>query len=529
MRTRKSATRRAWVIGALLLTSLMFAGFALANRHRASAAPSRGVARRDYLRQLAEDEPTAANFKLLAQASAEMDDFPGANRAYAHAADLYRGKNMISEGYAADRLAEHYEVEAVPFVQRPTDPGDVRQYDTRARLEPVYGCYTGAFIDHEDSIHGTYRDEYGTWRRDASAFNHLTGIHHAIFFMYLGYGRTFPAKFVTHMNDNGAAAQIAWEPDSLDQVQDDDYLHEFAREAKASHTPIFLRFASEMNGDWVPYNGNPAAYIAKFRLVAKVMHAEAPNVAMVWCPFETPVRTIADYYPGPDAVDWVGINIYSVPFWDNDPRRTAEWRNPADSLRFIYGKYAARHPIMICEYGASHRSSLDGVERADFARDKLGELYAALPRVYPRVKAVCWLSMNAIRHAIPGRQKNDYSLLGNDWVRQRYKEVVDDPYFLGAVSRGAPAAARKETAALRDGDTIHGKVPLSAWVKLYDDDPRVIWRVNGEERYSSTTPGPYRWVLDTAKLPPGPATIELIVQDQEGREAAHETRTVQVQ
>ena len=520
--------RRSWVFAVLMLASLLFAGYAFAKHRRLSAVPARGVARRDYLEQLAHDEPTAANYKLLAEANIAIDDFSDAQRSFAHAADLYRSKNMVSEGYATDRLAERYEVEAIPFEQTRTTVQDVTQFDSRARLEPTYGCYTGAFIDHEDSIHGTYRDEYATWRRDASAFNHLTGIHHAVFFMYLGYGRSFPAKFVRHMNDNGAAAQIAWEPDSLAQVKDDEYLHRFARDAKASHTPIFLRFASEMNGDWVPYNGDPARYIEKFRLVSRVMHEEAPNVAMVWCPFETPVRTLADYYPGPEAVDWVGINIYSVPFWDNDPNRTAEWRNPADALRFIYDRYAKAHPIMICEYAASHRSSLDGVERADFARTKMGELYASLPRIYPRVKAVCWLSMNAIKHATPGRQKNDYSLLGNDWVRQRYREVADDPYFLGAVSRSKPAVARQETKELRDGDTIHGRVPLSAWVKLYDDEPRVIWKVNGTEMFSSSTPGPYRWVLDAGKLPVGPATIELIVEDREGREAAHSTRRVVV-
>jgi hypothetical protein len=520
--------RRFSLLMVLMAVTLVFAGLAYAKRHRASAAPLSGTARRAYLEQLVEEEPSAANYKLLAAADVDLEDFSGASRSYSRAADLYRGKNLVSEGYATDRLAERFEVESIPFAQLKTDVSSVKSLDTHAKLEPVYGCYTGAFIDHEDSIHGTYRDEYETWRRDASAFNHLTGVHHAIFFMYLGYGRSFPAKFVRHMNDNGAAAQIAWEPDSLSQVQDDEYLHDFAKEAKASHTPIFLRFASEMNGDWVPYNGDPAKYIEKFQLVAKVMHAEAPNVAMVWCPFETPVRTMADYYPGSSFVDWVGINIYSVPFWDNDPKRGAEWRNPADSLRFVYNKYAEKHPIMICEYAASHRSSLDKVERADFARTKIGELYASLPRIYPRVKAVCWLSMNAIKHAIPGRQSNDYSLLGNDWVRQRYQEVADDPYFLGAVSRGAPAVARQQTVPLRDGEVLSGKVPLSAWVKIYDDEPRVVWRVNGAERFSSSVPGPYRWVLDCSTLPKGPATIELVVIDRAGREASHTTVNVVV-
>jgi hypothetical protein len=517
-------------LGTTLLGGVLLLGaYAVVRRHRYHRPPYEALARKRFYAELVAAEPTAGNFKLLAEACVDTAEFAEARAAYAKAAEVYRKKNLPSEGYAAERLAQRYEVQVKPFIHLPTERDTVAALDTRARHEPVYGCYTGAFIDHEDGIRGTYRDEYGTWRRDTTAFNHLTNTHHAIFFMYLGYGREFPAKFVRHMNDNGAAAQIAWEPRALADVRDDEYLHGFAKAARDSRTPIFLRFASEMNGDWVPYNGNPELYREKFKLVARVMHAEAPNVAMVWCPFETPVRTIADYYPGPDAVDWVGVNIYSVPFWDNDPKRFAEWRNPADQLRFVYGKYAPRHPIMICEYAASHRSSLDGIGRVEFARTKMAQLYAALPRQYPRVKAVCWLSMNAIKHAIPGRQSNDYSLLGEADVVERYGELLRDPYYLRAVSRHEPAMAPQQTLPLEDGQVIHGRVSLSAWVKLYDDHPLVIWKVNGEVRQCSALPGPHRWVLDPKDLRDGENVVELQVLDEAGREVAKETRAITVQ
>lgn len=512
--------------GIALCGLLVLAAFAACRRYHFRRAPAALLAREQFYADLARDEPTAANYRLLAETAVAATDYPEAQDAYRKAAGVYRDKNLPSEGYAMDRLAERYEVQAEPFYQIPTEKAEVETLDTHARLEPVYGCYTGAFIDHEDSIHGTYRDEYGAWRRDVSAFNHLTGIHHAVFFMYLGYGRHFPTKFVRHMNDNGAAAQIALEPSKLDDVRDDAYLHRFAAEARKSRTPIFLRFASEMNGDWVPYHGDPRRYIEKFRLVARVMHAEAPNVAMVWCPFETPVREIAPYFPGGDAVDWVGLNVYSVPFWDNDPKRPGDWRNPADSLRYVYGLYAARRPIMICEYGASHRSSLDGVDRTDLARTKMGELYASLPRLYPRVKAVCWLSMNAIKHAIPGRQSNDYSLLGDDLVRKRYHELLNDPYFLASVSRDTPRVARYETKPLPGGAILRGRVPFSAWVKLYDDHPTVVWRLDGVEQLKTDLPGPYRWVLDTRRTHSGPAAVEMVVLDSQGHEVARRTRHV---
>ncbi|AIE84353.1 hypothetical protein OP10G_0985 [Fimbriimonas ginsengisoli Gsoil 348] len=517
-------------LGSLGLAGVLLLGsYAIVLRHRHEYVPAEAMARKRFYADLVKSEPTAANFKLLAEADVQTADFEGAKQAFGKAAEIYRSKNLPSEGYATERLSQRYEVVAKPFIHLPKPRKTLGVPSVPLALhEPVYGCYTGAFIDHEDTIRGTYRDEYGAWRRDASAFNHLTNTHHAIFFMYLGYGRSFPAKFVRHMNDNGAAAQIALEPDKLSAVKDDAYLHAFAKAARESRTPIFLRFASEMNGDWVPYNGNPALYIEKFRLVARVMHAEAPNVAMVWCPFETPVRTIADYYPGASAVDWVGLNVYSVPFWDNNPRRPADWRDPSDSLRYVYDRYAKRHPIMICEYAASHRSSLDNIGRSELARTKMAELYAALPRKYPRVKAVCWLSMNAIKHAIPGRQSNDYSLLGDPGVLHRYAELLRDPYFLRAVPRQGHASAPQRTIPLEDGRTLTGRISLSAWVKLYDDYPRVIWRVNGDERQASALPGPHRWVLDTSSIPEGPATIELLVLDSVGREVAHATRYVTV-
>lgn len=517
---------------ALAVSSLAFWASASAWLIRSAARdalPRTVGAKVGHLERVVAEEPTAANWRLLGNAFVQADRLASASDSYKNAAAIYRNRGDMNAANALDRMWERYETQVEPFIHRRARLADIGRYFSGARLEPVYGCYTGAFIDHEDSIRGTYRDEYGEWRRDVSAFNHLVGSRQAIFFMYLGYGREFPAKFVRHLNDNGAAAQIAFEPTDIGLVQDDDYLRGWARAARDSRVPIFLRFASEMNGDWTSYHKDPALYIEKFRLVARVMHELAPNVAMVWCPFEIPQRYIEPYYPGPEAVDWVGVNIYSVPFNDNDPQRDAEWRNPADALRFIYSKYAGRHPIMIAEYAASHRSSLDMLDRSEFAKDKIGQLYAALPRQYPRVKAVCWLSMNAIKHAMPSRQLNDYSLLEDYSIRKRYEQMLYSPYYLSAVSRGSPAMAREEIVPLGDCSVLRGKIGLSAWVKSYDEHPVVVWRVNGQEMLRSEVPGPYHWTLDTSLIPSGPATIELVAYDREGREIGHETHVVSIE
>lgn len=509
-----------------VVSFLLLAAYAIA--HKLRKVPVTLSARIAYFERVVKRDPSAANWRDLGTAYADNEQFTDASIAFHKSAEIFRYKGDLNGFYANDRRSQRYETDVRVFFHRATERAAVRNYYTGAKFEPVYGCYTGAFIDHEDSIHGTYTDEYGQWRRDVSAFNHLVGSKQAIFFMYLGYGRKFPTKFVTHVNDNGAAAQIAMEPDDLQQVKDDAYIHEFAAAAKASKTPIFLRFASEFNGDWTPYHKSPEEYREKFRLVAKIMHEEAPNVGMVWCPFEIPISGLEAYYPGKDAVDWVGVNIYSVPFLNNERDHGAEWRNPSDALRFVYEKYSAKHPIMIAEYAASHMSSLDMVPRTEFARDKIGQMYASLPRVYPRVKAICWLSMNAVKHAMPGRQKNNYALLDDDAVRKRYEQMLYTPYFLNAVSRHEPAISSEEIVPLHDGQSVTGKVGLSAWVKTYEDRPMVVWKVNGQELRRDDIPGSYHWTLDTATLPDGPATIELVVTDSKGRSVSDISRSVVV-
>ncbi len=131
-------------------------------------------------------------------------------------------------------------------------------------------------------------------------------------FTYKKYGNPFPAAFARELKSVNAALQIAWEPDSLDRVQDDKYLSDFAEAIRKSGIPVFVRFASEMNGSWVPYHGDPLQYRVKFRLVANRIREIAPNAAMVWSPNAIPEKPIDDYYPGSEYVDWVGVNFYSV-------------------------------------------------------------------------------------------------------------------------------------------------------------------------------------------------------------------------
>lgn len=377
-----------------------------------------------------------------------------------------------------------------------------------ARLEPAAGCYLGANVEKEDGAN-----------RDPARFDRLIGRDHALFFVYRAYGQPFPTDYARRLSRLGCGLQIAWEPRDLRDTEDGDYLRRFMEAAARANLPVFLRFASEMNGDWTPYHADPAAYREAFRRVAAVAHATAPNVAMVWCPADSPEKGQDAYWPGDDAVDWVGVNFYSVIYNDGDRGRAAAWRHPEDSLDYVYRRYAAKHPMMVGEWAATHRSVVDGLLRDDFAKDKIGQLYAAIPRIYPRVKAVHWLSLDTATYAAGPRRLNDFTLLSEPTVAEAYAKATDEPFYLGHVGETAASSPRP----LGDGERLTGPVVFSAYVRTYVARPRTILKLDGRTIVDETIDGPHRVAVT---LPVGKHTLVAAAYDDKGVLAGKQTRTV---
>ncbi len=284
---------------------------------------------------------------------------------------------------------------------------------------PANGCYIGAYIELDEATGG-----------DIEAFEQMVGKPHATYFRYVGYGSPFPFRWVREMHRQNILPHIAWEPnDGLEPVDDDDYLRGWAEAAARTEGPIFLRYASEMNGTWQAYSGNPQRFIDRWRVVASIMRELAPNVILCWCPFATPQSTIDDYYPGDEWVDWVGVNIYSVHHYDGDISRPAD-DDPRDLLQYVYDRYADRKPIAICEYAATHYCAACGQDVTEMGLRQMTRLYESLPTRFPRVKMINWFCVDAYGS---GLAANNYSLTHSSAFLERYRQLISDPYFLGRV------------------------------------------------------------------------------------------------
>lgn len=302
-----------------------------------------------------------------------------------------------------------------------------------ARNEPAQGCILGAYIDLDRDLKNTFVGQDGRQHRLPEDFEAVVGKRHGMYFFYMGYGTEFPTEWVNRLGDQNRYVHIALEPNlGLDAVRADEYLVGLARSMGDSKAKIFLRFASEMNGPWVKYSGDPAKYRAKFALVASIMHKYAPNVAMVWCPYFQPTRTIPDYYPGDRAVDWVGVNMYNVTYFNQNDRTPAIDVKPQEMLQWIYDRYSAKKPIMIGEYATTHESAVESNLAINFAVNNILDLYGSLPTRFPRVKAINYFNTNNLD--LPHRRNNDYRVTAQEAVRKAYHNAVTSGYFLSGTN-----------------------------------------------------------------------------------------------
>lgn len=392
------------------------------------------------------------------------------------------------------------------YIDRVPTQAEMSAQYTRAKFEPRQGTYLGAYIDLDPKIDQTYKDHTGITRRIPDQFEKLTGRKHASYFFYLGYGRPAPTDWIALMGMQKRVVHVALEPNiGLQYVLDNAYLNKLAEDLGNTKIPIFLRFASEMNGDWLAWHGNPTLYKEKFRLVAQKMKEKAPNVAMVWCPYATPLGPVQSYYPGDDVVDWVGVNIYNVTYFNQNSKTPAKHVGPTELLDPIYKWYAARKPIIIGEYGATHYSALEGTSQPDFAIGCIRALYSAIPRQYPRVKAICYFNTNNmdLAHA----RNNNYAVTHHPRVLAAYREAISSPWFLSDVVEEQPEI-KPQPMPIKDGAQISGTVLISGWAPFHRGEQRLRLKVNGKIIAEAADVSAWQAVIDSSQQKQGRGVIE---------------------
>ncbi|UJF35069.1 stalk domain-containing protein [Paenibacillus hexagrammi] len=375
---------------------------------------------------------------------------------------------------------------------------------TLAKFEPAFGAYIGLYSEQDPEVGNHFIQAAEVY-----------GKKHAIFLAYSHWGQDFPEGYANRAKEAGSALQIAWEPDDgLDPVEDGAYLREWARAAKVSGIPIFLRFAGEMNGAWVKWHGNPAQYREKFRMLHDVFAKEAPNIAMVWSPGDVPADDIDPYYPGDDYVDWVGVSLYIEPYENGDPSLPPMIATShIERLKRLYATYSDRKPLMLSETGVPHYSHSADEDFTEWAKLNLQRLYEIMPYEYPRLKAITYFDVDQQMN----NAKNDYSLSDSAEIKSFYSQMISNPYLLSEVSQGSsPVDETGYTKLSTDTFLFSKKTKLIPFVKIPDTYVGKVEYVLNGTLLASQTSLPFGIDLKAGDVPEG-SVLEVNVYNKSGQ------------
>jgi hypothetical protein len=286
---------------------------------------------------------------------------------------------------------------------------------------------------------------------------------------------------------NGGTLLLTLEPhEGLAEVTKDraDALAKQLAGYNKAGVPVIVRFAHEMNGSWYEWGQKPVEYIAAYRTVADAVHQQAPGSDMMWAPNygggypfsggqNQAVSGSADaaaldtdgdgsvsaaddpyqpYYPGDDAVDWVGMSLYH---WGNTyPWGANVLPEEGKFLQQLTGTYngaggndlavpdfykdygeGKNKPVAIPETAALSIPSREGASPLAIKQAWWKQLFdPAIPREYPELKMINWFEWDKLEVEV--KDNVDWTVAQDPTVRDAY--IADLPSWF--VSAGEPKA-----------------------------------------------------------------------------------------
>ena len=131
----------------------------------------------------------------------------------------------------------------------------------------------------------------------------------------------------------------------------DHYMRAICAVLATMNSPITVRWGQEMD-DHTPQfiwaGWKPEDYIAGYRRMVDICREEAPNVNYMWSPLG--YENLAEYYPGDNYVDLVGISVFGLQAWERDilgkERGFVDILTPRYERAAQFGK-----PIVVAELG----------------------------------------------------------------------------------------------------------------------------------------------------------------------------------
>ncbi len=337
-------------------------------------------------------------------------------------------------------------------------------------LAPASGVLAGVNLDWERDLLAEYAERLGERPAVAVSFSR---------FPLESQDEAHVTAAKDQVRANGGMLLLTLEPHGgLDDVTDEAVaaLAALLDGYNRDGVPVIVRFAHEMNGSWYPWGQQPEAFREAFRRVAGAVHREAPGSAMMWAPnygggypftggahaappgseaygiLDTSADGTVDegddpyapYYPGDEAVDWVGMSLYhwgdSHPWGDNVvpeedkfvDQLTGTYVGAAgdeSAVPDFYADYAEERgkPLGIPETAAFFRPGGPGADELAVKRAWWSQLVdPSVHRDFPRLQMVNWFEWR--KHEPEVDAVVDWRATGTPDVAQAYAGDLPEWY-----------------------------------------------------------------------------------------------------
>ena len=337
---------------------------------------------------------------------------------------------------------------AVAVPDTSASSGKVVRFGTMTALSPpsvpTNRAYLGAWVNPNQitgggtGCTGSYTEPGCQEIAALPNFNQQNGKALSILHVYTPFNTTanplsssVPLQTLTNIRANGSVPLIDWnctdphDTNSLATINsgaDDNYITAYAQTLKSFGSPVFLRWYWEMNlsdpsnincggFDTNGSNAGSTAYKAAWIHIWNIFHQQgATNVAFVWCPsvhntISASITTYAQYYPGANYVDWIGVDGYD--------------RSPVDASDFssIFGTYYSTYsnqnkPIMVAETAAAPDVNTNSSNQSLY----LQGIQSSLPTSFTGIKAVVYFDSDAnnLKWSLQGAGITSFSALSHD-------------------------------------------------------------------------------------------------------------------
>ncbi len=248
--------------------------------------------------------------------------------------------------------------------------------------------------DVPQPMFGAYTDG-GVWQgmEPVRQLETLLGRKLDIVHWFMSWDTPYDIALVEAASADGRRPLITWEPNhqavqAIAAGTYDGLIRDFADGVRATPGIVYVRPFPEMNGDWVPWNGDPAALVAAWRHMVTVFRAEgADNVRWVWSPNvtdqpNTPANAMERYYPGSSYVDVLALDGYN---WGTTTSWST-WQSYTEIFAQPYARITALgpQPVWITEIA----SASQGGDKAAWVANMLNT------SAFPRIQALVWFNQN---------------------------------------------------------------------------------------------------------------------------------------